>query len=155
MSDPDSLAAKARLALQELLAAEGGYSIEAAHAALVAGRKRQLPAHLQSAANKRTRDYKARQALELTPESEDVVTACGYAVLGILEAEPNRSAPLMRRLLDELVRAGFDEEASRDVVLRLTMRVEDRRTSWHRRILNRTVRRLLLAQEETSDQHTG
>jgi len=154
MPKPDDLEASARLALARKFAEKGINAIDVAQS-ILGGSKGQLPTRQQHKANKRTRKYKARQALAGAPESEDVVTACGYLVLGILEAERDRSAPLMRRLLTELTLAGFNPEACHAAIMRLASGVAERRASRHQRIGIRDIRRLHSVIEETADQHTG
>lgn len=154
MPERDNLTASARSALDRKLAEKGIDPIEVAQSML--GRSGgQLPTRLRHAANRRTREHKARRVLAGMPESEDIVTACGYLVLAILEAEPNRSDSLMQRLLQELTDAGFKTEACHAAIKRLASGVAERRTGWHRRIEIRNIRRLHSVIEETRDQHTG
>lgn len=152
----NELEEQARVALDELLEAKGGASIEVARSLLGPVNRRGLPTEQRSAANARTREYKARQALARAPESEDVVTACGYVVLGILEqtaAQPDN--PLRTRLMNTLRQAGFDDGESAEALERLTRNVEDRRQGWHRRLERRAMERLLAVLPATSGQHTG
>lgn len=156
MGRREELEERARVALDELLAARGGASIETARSLLGPASRRGLPTEQRSAANARTREYKARQALARAPESEDVVTACGYVALDILEQERGRSHGRLRALLiNELVKAGFDKAASEAVLDRLASGVEDRREGWHRRLERRAMERLLAVLPATSGRRTG
>jgi ribosomal protein S18 acetylase RimI-like enzyme len=140
----NELEQRARVALDRLLDARGGASIETARTLLGPASRRGLPTEQRSAANARTRQYKARQALARAPESEDVVTACGYVVLGILEYTAGQAdSPLRVRLLDTLRQAGFDDGESAAAIERLTLDVEDRRQGWHRRLERRSMQRLI------------
>lgn len=156
MGRRNDLEEQARVALDELLAAKGGASIEAARSLLGPASRRGLPTEQRSAANTRTREYKARQALARAPESEDVVTACGYVVLGILEYTAGQAdSPLRVRLLDALRQAGFDDGESAAAIERLTCDVEDRRQGWHRRLERRAMERLLAVLPATPGRRTG
>lgn len=69
MGRRDELEERARVALDELQAARGGASIETARSLLGPASRRGLPTEQRSAANARTREYKARQALARAPRA--------------------------------------------------------------------------------------
>ena len=100
--------------------------------------------------------YKLRRMLDKAPESEDVMIACGYLLLGMIEQYPAGSEDAQRQLVHELEVAGFDEERSREAIARLASGVRERRADWHRRLRLRSIRRLVAALPgETRGTRTG
>ena len=107
-------------------------------------------------ANGRTVTYKLRQTLAGAPESEDVMMACGYLMLGLIERFPERAAARRDEIVSQLTSAGFAPDQSVKVIDRLAADVAGRRADWHRRLRLRAIRRLVAAlPKETGVTHTG
>jgi hypothetical protein len=152
--DQAEFAKGARAALARLLDDGPALSVETLKSVMRQGTQQGHDERLK--ANARTATYKVRQTLARAPESEDVMTAAGYLLLGLIEEHPEQSEDALRRLTRQLTLAGFDKDQSAQAIARLAVDVRARRADWHRRLKLRAIRRLVSAlPEDTPITRTG